>query len=251
MSSVKFLGDTNRLFQLEVRFGMSIYPKVGCSNVPDYVRNVPAHKDDPEAGKNYLVPNMKESLSGSGFLGDATLWVLNNYGISLRLGVGRYDTVYPPTARYNYRNNGEAYVYYDAGIDQKFGPTFYYRFPVMDDFDDKNSFHKILYLVAGMSIGNSLDIVTSNGWDRYGKTEKNADYLLGSLNFNSYVFGGKYMFEGTDLSFSLGFELAYNNISTLNLNMNIPNNNTSVGDISRWRGNLTMAIGFNWYKSQR
>lgn len=207
-------------FELELlSVGINIFntnPQIKINEVPLYLRTVPIHKDDPDAGEEIILPGNVPILYSMTSLRLMTLkvWLFSTLGF----GIGCYQTgfarkIFTLTRedfgeeKFNYAPRygpdwGAAYVHYYFSTKEEIKISFLAELKtpslVLWSSDDrKDVFWKTNLFVGYQPQKNESFIIAKNGWDRWGSYEDKNSYDLGKISTRGDFYGGiNFIFSG-------------------------------------------------------
>ena len=193
---------TNSAFSFELELlsvGMDIFntkPQIKINKIPLYLRTVPIHRDDPNAGEEIVLPGnvpVSNSMTSSRVM-TFKVWLFSTLG----LGVGFHRTGFVRTffltqgvfgeETFNYAPRygpdwGAAYVHYYFSTREELKISFLAELKtpsliLWSSDDRKDVFWKTNLFVGYQSQKNENSIVAKNGWDRWGSYEDKDSYDL-------------------------------------------------------------------------
>ncbi|MFH1162012.1 MAG: hypothetical protein V1696_01920 [Candidatus Jorgensenbacteria bacterium] len=212
---------TNSAFSFELEIlsvGMNIFntnPQIKINEIPLYLRTVPIHGDDPDAGEEIVLSNNAPVFYSMTSLRMATfkVWLFSTLGF----GVGCHRTGFSDAVfilnkefgeeKFNYAPRygpdwGAAYVHYYFSTKEELKISFLAELKtpsliLWSSDDRKDEFWKTNLFVGYQPQKSESFVVAKNGWDRWGSYEDKDSHDLGKVSTRGDFYGGiNFIFSG-------------------------------------------------------
>jgi hypothetical protein len=217
-------------FELELfSVGINIFntnPQIEISKIPLYLRTVPIHRDDPDAGEEIVLSNNAPVFNDITSLRMVTfkVWLFSTLGF----GIGCYQNGFAGMItqgnfgeeKFNYAPRygpdwGAAYVHYYFSTKEETKMSFLVELKtpslILWSSDKKDAFWRTNLFVGYQPQKSESFIVAKNGWDRWGSYEDKDSYDLGKVSTGGDFYGGvNFIFsEIEDPEKSIGLRLSF------------------------------------------